>query len=198
METLTLEDYYRAFDRVASSARDKIFKLELLDSYDAKFERSLLNTFLKKRSITKQEILSAGYEEYLSQVRLWKESRVTFTRVHVVSLPLSDYINYEIEYYKLAQEAGEHIFLIDREKFNEIPQPDGIEICDFVTIDDVTFLIRYEPMNSLRGGDLIGGMLIEEPDLVRKYKEFGSTVLAKSMSLDFFLREHSSVDELIS
>lgn len=130
---------YRGTEREA-------FRLETLQAYDVSFEAEQVAAFRgggplpdtpavieSKRVIA--DLTGAGR-------RLW--------RVHLVDLPLSDYLRYELCAYEVNAAAGEEILIADR-----AASPSLTELRDdFVLFDDVAVVwYRYDDDGRLLGYD---------------------------------------------
>lgn len=100
-----MEKYFRAFKKYA-------FRLELLQEYYIIEEKESFELFLKKGEI----IQDSASKEWTSIIENAKKRGAKMQRVHIIKFPLSDYLKYEIEYYKINMKAGEDIcFVLDKE-----------------------------------------------------------------------------------
>ncbi|MGI0141029.1 MAG: DUF6879 family protein [Candidatus Micrarchaeales archaeon] len=115
-----------SFDELWDSAKSNIFRLELLDKYDVEEERYPLQQFRGGIFLESEEM-----KLWRERVAATKKRAVKVQRVHIVNLPLSDYLIFEIEGYKRTQKAGEEIFLLAQEEVSI-----SEKISDFWMFDD--------------------------------------------------------------
>ncbi|MFA5070981.1 MAG: DUF6879 family protein [Candidatus Pacearchaeota archaeon] len=102
-----MDSYFENFEKSA-------FRLELLQKYSVDEELEDFSNFIKTSKIN-----SKKYSEWTEIISKAKSRGVIMQRVHIVDFPLSDYLKYEFEYYKISKKIGEQIFLLDKNKFNE-------------------------------------------------------------------------------
>jgi DNA-directed RNA polymerase subunit M/transcription elongation factor TFIIS len=167
-------EYAKEREALLSKAKKSVFELELRDWYWLKEEKELNDSYYK-------------------HLLAWKASGIGSIRAHVVTFPINEYITYESEYYKKLQEAGEKIFFLDRNRFDRIKQPSGIEICDFLAVDDVVLLTRYLPNQKMMNCEIESGCLIREKDIVKKYTALKNSILEASVAMDAFLESAGMV-----
>jgi len=121
--------YFKNFKKYA-------FRLELLQRYDVEDEKE---SFLK--FIDSGKVLNINSDWY----KLIKESikrNVVIQRVHVVKLPLSDYIKFEVGIYKKNIKAGEEVSLIDLDQFNKLNL--GINFDFWLFDDEIVLKMNYD------------------------------------------------------
>lgn len=120
------------------------FRLETLQTYDVVFEAERLEAFRKGEPLPETESMVRDHrmKEELRRTgrRIWK--------VHIVDLPLSDYLRYEFVAYEGSIAAGEEVFIADRSS-----SPDLADLRDdFVLFDDAAVLwYRYTDEGKLTG-----------------------------------------------
>ncbi|WP_344488794.1 DUF6879 family protein [Nonomuraea monospora] len=130
----------------ASSTRD-VFRLEVRQSYKVAGEEARLAAW------------RAG-AEWPADVTSWQERLkllvprgVRMRRAHVVELPLSEYVRWEMESYRRNAEFGEEIRLIEAERV-----PEGVPDVDFWLFDEsVVVLMRYSEEGELVERELYEG-----------------------------------------
>ncbi|MEK6925371.1 MAG: DUF6879 family protein [Nanoarchaeota archaeon] len=103
-----MKDHFSNFKKYA-------FRLELLQKYTVKEEEELFKHFLKTGE-TKEE----GREDWVEIIKSAVQRGAVMERVHVIKQPLSDYLKFELEAYKLNIKNGEKISLLSQEDFNKI------------------------------------------------------------------------------
>ena len=190
MDIMDRRIYFEKADDAIRAAKHSLFKLELLDEYNASFEKSW--KFFKRNGYVKQDLLFDELHDDLRQISQFKKMGIEFRRVHIVTLPLSEYLRFEIQDYITTQKMGEQIYFIERKEFGKIAKPRGIRLIDLLRVDDLVFLTKYANVKGNVGGDLIGGFLIYEQAEVKKYKEYEKRILKKAVPMDKFLKRHQS------
>jgi hypothetical protein len=113
---LTGEEFRRLFETFEHTA----FRLEVRDRYNAPYEDDSLQKFLAGEP----EEIDDRFGDWLALVRLATTEGRRFSRVRVVSLPLSDYSRYGIAYARYTNEAGDHIRYLTRDRARAIGLPD--------------------------------------------------------------------------
>lgn len=109
---------------------DDAFRLEARQRYNVPYEDELVRDFEAGKPPPDNEEITR-YEAMLRRLRTeGKRPR----RVHVIELPLTPYLRYELDSYRWSIEAGEEIFIADRDR-----HPDLAELTeDFMLFDGDT------------------------------------------------------------
>jgi hypothetical protein len=100
-----------------------------------------------------------------------------------VELPLSDYLRWEFETYKISAKYGERILVADitNDRDNSIAK----QSVDFNMFDTYAVLIpTYDS-----GGLLNGALLIDRVEYVQQFAKFAREMIARSEPLAMFERE---------
>lgn len=134
-----------------------IFRFQMLDWYDPITEKKVTD------GLSKKEVTAA----------------------HIVSVPLTEYVRYEIENFRLSGANGAMYFM-ERGRFLSMPQPSGIEICDLFVGDSSVLLTRYEINRKQQLCRLIGGSIIEDKIIVEKYKSLQSEITKNAKTIEDF------------
>ena len=162
-------EYFKNFKRYA-------FRLELLQKYDVSEEKEEFEEFMKTGEIDKKA-QSLAMEEWYEIIRQAKQRGAQMKRVHVVVLPLSDYLRFEIAAYEFNVKEGEEVFLLSQADFNKIETSIN---SDFWLFDDTTVL----KMKYGSGGEYLGFDVISEN--VGAFVEFKEILLSMAKSLHEF------------
>lgn len=163
-----------SFDELWKNFKKEAFRLELLQEYNVQEEEKAIEKFLRGGKIKAQDF-GNEWDEYLEGLL---KRNVRAGRVHVVDLPLSDYIKFEFESYKFSQKWGEDIRIILREDYEKIT--DGKEFKDFWLFDDETVLeFDYDT-----SGRWLSGEIANED--IEKYVELKNKLLENSTKLNDF------------
>lgn len=117
------------------------------------------------------------------------EAGRSMRRVHIVDLPLSQYMRFEIECcYRDTGRAGEQIRLLEREKL-----PVGVPnaaLEDFWLFDDSTVMVNdYD-----RNGTSIQARISSEPKLVQHYSAIDRQIWELSVPFQEFYLTHTGIN----
>lgn len=162
---------FRAIERDA-------FRLETLQTYDVPFEVEQLEAFRKGEPLpdTPAVMRSRALIAELAETgrRIW--------RVHLVDLPLSDYLHYEFVAYEANIAAGEEVFLADRTGDPELAELRD----DFALFDDSAVLwFRYDEDNRLLGYDYD-----DSPASVARCRSERDLAASRAVPYEKFVRTH--------
>ncbi|WP_231640856.1 DUF6879 family protein [Nocardiopsis sp. NRRL B-16309] len=155
------------FDRYFTECRYTAFRLETLQVYDVGYEAEAFRRFLDDGEIVSTD----ARDEWAALVG--GERR--FSRVHVVSEPLTDYLRFESVWaYRSSVAAGEEVNILP---VAEDAWPEGIPRFDFWLFDS-TRLLR---MNYTRDGTMLAPELVTDPAQVLWANEVRDRALHMSM-----------------
>jgi hypothetical protein len=84
--------------------------METLQSYQVAPEDALFSAFMEGRPLPYSTESSA----WLRRITDYTGSGRRMSRVHVVDEPLTDYLRFELEVYRINQSAGEEVFITPR------------------------------------------------------------------------------------
>ncbi len=155
-------EYFRSFKKYA-------FRLEVLQNYIVEDEKAEFNEFLKSGKVK----MDKSWEEIITSA---KKRKAKMQRIHVIRLPLSNYLRFEIAAYKLSQKAGEKIFLLEEGKFRKLKNKISN---DFWLFDDkVALRMKYD-----ESGKYVG---FQETRSVEKLIESKELLLKKAKPLESF------------
>ncbi len=106
--------------------------------------------------------------------------------VHAISLPLTSYLKYEIEWgYVYTSLAGEDVRLIDRAELS--PELSGLT--DFWLFDrKALVLVRYDS-----AGGFLHGEKEDSPQVVKAHVEYCALLISQATPLRAFLAQESGV-----
>ena len=157
------EDWQRFFDSFTRSA----WRLELHPVYAMPQEAEYISRWRAG------ERLPADYwSPWMERVAGYRASGRTIGRVHVVRRPLSEYLWFELDYYRCHVRAGEDIRILD---LTDEPDP-GLPDHDFWLFDERQVVqMLYRP-----DGTQIGRELVEHPD-IEAYLKWRDTACADAV-----------------
>jgi hypothetical protein len=160
---------FKSFDASA-------FRLEVLQEYAEPSESEAFEVFKREGSTVR-----AFIADWCELVREHITNGRNMSRVHLVDLPLSDYIRFEIEgAYRHTAQAGEQIFLVDRAKLDPGLLSLGNE--DFWLFDDSRVMIQdYDDT-----GRLMQSRMSQDPELVNYYKDVRDKMLRHAVPFALF------------
>lgn len=157
------------FDRFERSA----WRLELLPVYTMPGEQERFQHYLATG-----EVDHASGAAWHDKIRGYVATGRTIGRVHVVRLPLTDYLKYEFAYQVVSVKAGEDIRILD---LTDKPDP-GLPRDDFWLFDEQRVVrMSYRP-----DGTQIGRELLEDADPV-EYISYRDLALRDAVPLEDFL-----------
>lgn len=162
------------FPKLWSEAKRDIFRLETLDRYVVDEEEEAFEKYKRGEKFYDKE-----FEGWLKEIKNTVDKSIAVRRVHIVSLPLSEYVRFEIEEgYTKTQKQGEGVFMIDRQKTEGSFE-------DFWMFDDKIVL----PMIYDKDGRFLReGKPIEDESEVKNFVEIKNKLLSKSVPLNDFTK----------
>jgi hypothetical protein len=166
------------FGGLFKSFRESAFRLENLDLYTVPQEADEYRRFLAGEELPK----TAAESEWVKFVKTCVSEGKTIQRVHAISLPLTPYIKYEIEWgYLYTSAAGEDIRLLDRANIS----PDLAGLKDFWLFDRKTLVIvQYDS-----DGRFLHGERDDSPEALKAHIDFCAILESQSTPLRAFLAQ---------
>jgi len=180
MKRLEKNELQPIFSTHWSELQDEFFKLETLQHYIEE-EVESYNLYLRGRKNEARKLLQKAIS---SQAPLYENTRnrgVSMLRLHIVDLPLSPYISYELESYKISRRFGEEIYFVTTETVDTI---DTVTPPQDLLMFDERFIILH---SYDRDGFLQYSDLLEDPSEVQPFVTLKKQLLAEAMSFDEFL-----------
>lgn len=173
------DDFAGLFDCFDTRA----FRLETLDRYAAGYEEEAVRRFLAG------EPLDPGFiAPWLERLAAVTAAGRQMQRVHVVTEPLSDYLLYEMDGYRFTVDAGEDVRILPRPQARALHLPEQ----DFWLFDDgPVALMHYD-----QEGTFLGAELIEEPDMVARYRRWRDAALQAATPYALYVAEHEELRPL--
>ena len=173
VKILTPQEFGDLFDSFTESA----FRFESLDRYLIPEEEIEFARFLSGEPLP-----AADKDEWAQFIKQNVKHGKRIQRVHAVSIPLTPYIKFEIDWgYLFGSDAGEDIYLIDRELAPEVART----VSDFWLFDRRTLVtMKYDPE-----GRFIHGIQENDPSVISTHIEVMLSVLKRAIPLRAFLAE---------
>lgn len=151
-------EYRGLFSSVTTSA----FRLETLQAYDVPAEHDAFRRFAAGEAQAKPDL-----SDWCDRVRRAAVAGCRYSRVHVVTEPLTAYIRFELAAYADTSAAGEQIMIVP---VREGSWPARLPRADFWLFDDSVLLnLAYNQAGQLTGASVIdsGNPVVEEARRIR-------------------------------
>ena len=151
-------EYRGLFSSVTTSA----FRLETLQAYDVPAEHDAFRRFAAGEAQAKPDL-----SDWCDRVRRAAVAGCRYSRVHVVTEPLTAYIRFELAAYADTSAAGEQIMIVP---VREGSWPARLPRADFWLFDDSVLLnLAYNQAGQLTGASVIdSGNPVEEARRIRE------------------------------
>jgi hypothetical protein len=130
-----------AFDALFDTFTHRVFRLEALQSYAVSAEDARLRAF---RDGTPRPERSVRTDPWLRRIAVSTAAGKSWSRVHLVRHPLSEYLRYELVSYVESQAAGEEIGLVAVETYPQLAGPD-FWLFDWDTDHPQAVVMHYTP-----------------------------------------------------
>jgi len=160
--------------------KKSMFRLELLNSYDVEGDRERFQAYLNGEKIEKYP-----FDDWLNMLDQFKSRGAICNRVHVVDTPLSNYLNYEIEWgYRLSEKHGEKIYLIDRKDYKNLISNLNLTPKEHWLFDDsVIIYMEYD-----NNGNFIKDDIEVDENVFQEYVNLKNKLLSSAEELETFLK----------
>lgn len=152
------------------------FRLEILQTYSEPSELAAFEAYKLGGQVPHDFI-----ENWCRLVSDHSKSGKSITRVHLVDLPLSEYLGFEIECaYRFTSASGENIKLLDRATLTASESDLFKE--DFWLFDDSKVMVQIYD----RLGALMYSRISEDPEIVQYYQTVRDRLLEKAEPFEKF------------
>lgn len=154
-------------------------KIERLQSYE-EFGDPSYEAFLKGDMKSAIHYLEERLAAQIPLYEMLNRKDADFVRIRIVDFPISDYLKYEFEAYRIAEGYGEKIFIV---KSNDvISLINSVNISDYLLFDNSTAAIH----NYNAKGSLLGGWTVKNKIAVNNYKEISDQLLKEAVPFNKF------------
>lgn len=180
---LTDEEDFDAYIANWETVEREFFKLEMLQRYEepAALKEYQEGKIEQARRLMRENLLNDPASPYEKIER----RGIRFRRVHVVELPLTPYLHFEIESYKISTELGEQIFFVLKEVADRLRMP--VKLQDFLLFDDKKVMIQYHDEDK---GRWLYSELIDDAREVADYVLVKEQLLSKAIPMGEFLEKY--------
>jgi hypothetical protein len=170
----------KEFDRLFETFEHTAFRLEVRDRYNAPSEVESLRKFLAGEP---EDLDDGGFQDWLDLVRAATAEGRRFSRVRVVSVPLTDYSRHGIAYARNTNAAGDDIRYLTRDRARAIGLPDH----DYWLFDSR----KIARLHFDEGDDhLLGVEIIEDPAEVVQHNYWRDAARHWAVRRDDFAAEY--------
>jgi hypothetical protein len=169
---MTPDEFHASFDGLVQY---EAYRLELLDWYDTPGIHERMQCFLAGES---QDLAyRAEWDEFIAGVR---QVGGTMSRVHVVAEPLTDYLRYELDFYRLSVVAGEDIRILSQADAAGLDLPDF----DYWLFDECAVVMIYD-----ESARFLRAEKVSSPAFLADCRRWRDIAMAHAMSLaDYYSR----------
>lgn len=177
MKIYSREEIDKIYDDLFDNVKKDWFKTEVLQYYEEDDSESL-REYLSGNKDKALKLLDQEVKDLSWSIG---DSKTKKTRIHIVELPLSQYLEYEIEFYKRVNipKVGEEIYLVDKNLLSHLEIPDG----DFNMFDKKAVVKNiYSEKGLMTHAELYG-----EGDNIEKFLFLRDELMRFSLPLGEFL-----------
>lgn len=164
------------FGQLFRTFKHTAFRLEVRDRYDSSSENAALAKFLAGEGDDLPWL-----QDWLAVIREATRRGRRFSRVRVVSTPLTDYSRFGVWCAQFTNGAGEDIRYLERERADAA----GLPGHDYWLFDS-SMLIR---MHFNDGDEFLGGELVEDPAAVVQHNHWRDAAWHHAVRRDDFATE---------
>jgi hypothetical protein len=161
------------FGVLLRSFRRSAFRLETLDAYALESERADFELFLAGRPG------APPWQDWLDQVAAQTAEGKTVTRVRVLAEPPTDYQRWMLWAGPWYARAREEILCMPRSRAAVLRLP--LEV-DWWLLDDERLILMY----FTNAGEIVGKLLITEPGIVARYREWRDLAVRNATAAEEF------------
>jgi len=182
---ISVDQFFSEYNRFSAQVRCRVFKLERLQNYMEPDNESWREFQVGniKRSLELIPMIRAKEAEY--DVEFFKRG-LQFLRVRAVELPLSPYIEWELQFHAFSAQYGETILVSDLTYTDRGSMLWNAR--DFLLFDSFAVLVHdYNP-----DGLLVGGWVCQGEAIVRHYSDLARDFTSISVPLAVFMANHPS------
>ena len=177
--SLTDDEFDACFDR----ARSSVFRLETLQRYTVAEETPRIEAFRRGEPRPDRSVRTSPW---MRRIAVTTAAGVHWSRVHLVELPLSEYLRYQMQGYIESAAVGEEIRMAVLEG-----RPGGLDaavgVGDFWLFDDGTPTAQAVALRYDEAGRPAGEELVVDPVRLHRYSEARAAAWAAAMPLNRFL-----------
>lgn len=173
-ERIGLEEFFREFQSEWDKLKFRFFKLERQQAYQEPDDPSY-QAFARGDLSEAIRLVRERIREQKPLYEVARQKGIDIIRVRVVERPLSDYLQYEFEAYKVSQEYGEQVRLVMASALaNDAALA---RASDFLLFDHAPALIHdYDP-----NGLLCDGWIVRSISACHAYEQIANRLMSISV-----------------
>ena len=171
-------------EKAWKKAERSVFRLEAIPVYKVPEDLILFEKWKQGRLE-----LDARSKEWLKNLKKTSQRGVKIQRVRVVPLPLSDYIRYEIDFWKNSVKCGEEILSLKSKDYGKIIKNLDFTPKDFWMFDDKALIIFLYDSR----GDFVREESIPNKATIKRYAELKRKLLERAVQMDKFLKGRHNI-----
>ncbi len=175
----------RGFDDLFSeywkNTRTEFFKCEVQQAYDEEGEEEFISLFKEGKIDELHQMLREDVQDSNS---IWQDAikrGIDFFRIHVYTSPISDYLRFELEAYRIQSKVGnERIWMVSHDLMKS--KYHG-ELKDFMVFDNkVAMIVEYDSDHKIK--DVL---LTDENDDMDRLRKLRQIMIESGEPIDDFL-----------
>lgn len=183
MKKLSKEEFYKTFDALWSGLREELFKVETLQRYTDDEHLESYRAFKRGDLDGCRELIRKEFEKENSD----RNKKIAMTRVHIIEIPVTKYLRFEFETYKISEEYGEKIYLADWEKVKKEFNINEWKREDFLLFNQKTAIVNhFDEQNAY-----VYSEIFESENEVKLYLEVREFLLQNSIAFEEFLKAYN-------
>jgi hypothetical protein len=183
-ERLNVEDFLSVFSKYSSATKSKITKVEVLQS------------FYEPESITHNEFIKGNIDEAIKMIPEERKEEanwhrelcrrgIFWQRLRLVKRPLTKYLQWEFETYKVSARYGQRICMIDIT--DEETAKRFKEAVDFILFDDSAVLVNWYD----KKGAFCGGWEVLDKAIIARCKKLADELMSVCIPMAEFEMLHN-------
>jgi hypothetical protein len=163
------------FDELLRTFSRSAFRLETLDTYALDYERTDFERFLAGTPVPPSE--TGWWRDWLDQVASLTEQGKTVARVRVLAEPPTDYQRWMVWAHPWYAHVREDIRYIPRSRAAALRLP--LEVDWWLLDDERLILMHFSDV-----GEIISKMLISDPGIVARYREWRDLAVRNATAVE--------------
>ncbi len=150
MKVFGRDESFKEFEKHWDSLKSEWFKLEVLQDYSGEDTGPSLDAWLKgDKSLSRKLMKDLVSKDWIKSCQSLSDNGVELIRLHVVDYPLTKYLEWEFEHYKVINIplCKEKVYIINKLDVDDIKLPKG----DLMIFDETTVAINsYDDMGKMQ------------------------------------------------
>lgn len=140
MERISKQEMLDLSGTYWESLKQEFFKLETKQVYKED-EGESYDLYLRGDVESAIRVLEKSIATQKSLYEFARLNSISLVRLHIVELPLTDYMRYEIESYRISKRYGEQIYLVCRKDVHDLEKT--VRIRDYLLFDEEKVILQF-------------------------------------------------------